>query len=344
MTVAKTVIATLNKCYAMAPLHYHGQDCFLVAAEKHDPCYLFSAEGEQLETVWEEPGGVMTMLQVPGSDGTFLATHQFYSPNDSAEAKIVIAAPKDGTWEIRTLCEAPFVHRFGILQRDGHNWLIVCCLKSGHEYKEDWRFPGAVYAAILPPDLSGFDAGHQLELNLLKDNMLKNHGYSKYVDEGIETAVIGCDNGIFQFIPPESAEGEWEIRTLSTDACSDAVLLDFDGDGVPELGSIAPFHGDTLKFYRKNAEGQYELEYTYPEKLEFLHATWACKILGKPTWVVGNRKGERDSLLITWEDGSYRFTRFDQGCGAANALMLANGTLVLTNRETDEVAMYRFTD
>ena len=48
MHVEKKVIATLNKCYAMAPLKYRGQDCFLVAAEKHDPCYVFSNQGEQL--------------------------------------------------------------------------------------------------------------------------------------------------------------------------------------------------------------------------------------------------------------------------------------------------------
>lgn len=45
------------------------------------------------------------MVQVPGSDGQFLATHKFYSPNDSKEAKIILAYPEDGEWKVRTLAE-----------------------------------------------------------------------------------------------------------------------------------------------------------------------------------------------------------------------------------------------
>ena len=75
MKVSKKVISNLNKCYAISSLKFKGSNCFLVAAEKSDPCYLFSESGELLETVWTQPGGVMTMTPVPNSDGQFLATH-----------------------------------------------------------------------------------------------------------------------------------------------------------------------------------------------------------------------------------------------------------------------------
>ena len=61
MKIEKKVISNLNKCYAMSELTWKGEHCFLVAAEKHDPCHVFSEDGALLDTVWTEPGGVMTM-------------------------------------------------------------------------------------------------------------------------------------------------------------------------------------------------------------------------------------------------------------------------------------------
>lgn len=354
MKVEKKVISNLNKCYSMAELDYKGEHCFLVAAEKSDPCYLFAEDGTKLETVWTQPGGVMTMTQVPGTDGQFLSTHKFFSPNDSAEAKIVIVTPKGkDDWEVRTLCKTPFVHRFGILNRAGVNYLLVCCLKTGHEYKNDWRFAGACYGAELPKDLSSFDDEHLLELELLQDNMLRNHGYCKISRGGHDAAVVGCEEGTFIFDPPAVKGEKWNITQIHNLPSSDSVLMDFDGDGKLELGCISPFHGASLTIYHLDEFGNYcpQWKYPQPEKVtDFLHATCACEILGKPTWVVGWRKGTRDTIAITWdaEAGDYKTEFIDQSTGCANALHFKNkdgvDVIVGTNREIDEIAMYTITE
>ena len=48
MKVEKKIIFNLNKCYAMSQLTYKGDNCFLVAAEKKDPCYLFAEDGKMV--------------------------------------------------------------------------------------------------------------------------------------------------------------------------------------------------------------------------------------------------------------------------------------------------------
>jgi len=349
MKIEKKVISDLTKCYSIAPLHYQGKDHILVAAEKVDKCLLFDTAGNQEDIVWEEPGGVMTMVQVPGTDGQFLATHKFYSPNDSKDAKIVKVTPIErGNWEVKTFVGLPFVHRFDILERNGVRYLIACALKSDHEYQDDWRFPGKVYAAVLPEDISSFDEDHQLELKVIKDDMLKNHGYYRVEDEGVQTSVISCDGGVFQFIPPEGTDGEWEIRTLTTDAASDAVLVDFDEDGEKELAVIAPFHGDKIRFY-KRVDGVFKLEYEFAESRDFLHSIYGGILCGKPALVTGHRKAERDLMAFTYnkEKGTYEMEYIDRDCGSANVYHYVKDgkdMLVSTNREIDEVALYTITE
>ena len=342
MKVEKKVIGNLTKCYSIAPLHYEGKNHILVAAEKQDACLLYDLEGNLEDTVWTEPGGVMTMVQVPGTDGQFLATHKFFSPNDSKEAKIVIAAPKaKGDWKIRTLVDLPFVHRFDVLERNGVRYLIACALKSGHEYKDDWSMPGKVYAAVLPDNLDGFDADHQLELKVIKEDMLKNHGYYRAVENGVTNALISAEQGVFQFVPPAAADAEWEIRQLIDQPTSDAVLVDLDGDGERELIAISKFHGDTIVIYKKDGD-EYKSVYAY-DQAEFAHAIYGGEFCGKNAVVIGHRKGTRDLLVFTWNGGGYGVQKLDEDCGPANVYRYVyegRDVLISTNREIDEVAMY----
>ncbi|MGL5435835.1 MAG: hypothetical protein ACRDBO_10620 [Lachnospiraceae bacterium] len=346
MKVEKKIIGNLTKCYSIAPLTFQGKGHFLVAAEKVGRCLLFDLDGNEVDTVWSEPGGTMSMVQIPGSDGQFLATHKFYSPNDSKEAKIVIVTPKgNGDWDVRTLVDLPHVHRFDIIEQNGVRYLIACALKSGHEHKDDWSMPGKVYAAMLPEDLSSFNEENQLPLEVVKDNMLKNHGYYKVVEDGVQTCVISCDSGVYQFYPPKKQKDKWEVNPILDTAASDAILVDLDGDGEKELAVLSPFHGPDISIYKKQ-NGTFEKVYTYEKSADFTHAIFGGMLCGKPAVVVGHRQGTRDLLAFTWNDqaGTYQSQIIDEDCGSANVYHYTHqgkDIIISANREIDEIAMYR---
>ena len=183
----------------------------------------------------------------------------------------------------------------------------------------------------------------------IKIGMLKNHGYSQIKVDGYDAAVVGCEEGVFVFAPPAAVGEPWTVKQILSVPTSDAVLMDFDGDGKLELGAISPFHGASLVIYHLDAHGNYVPQWKFgkPEKeTDMIHATWACQLLGKPTWIVGWRKGTKDTIAITWdgETGDYHVDYIDRNTGCANAMHFVNAkgqdVVVGTNREIDEVAMY----
>lgn len=347
MKAEKKIIGRIPKCYAIAPLHYQGRDYFLMAAERKGRCALFDLDGNDCDTVWTEPGGVMTMLQIPGTDGQFLSTQRFFSPHDAADARIIIVTPDGaGHWEQRTLLDIPYIHRFGILERNGARYLVACTVKSGQDHPDgDWSYPGKVYACPLPEDFSVFDEEHQLHMDVIMDHMVKNHGYYKITEDGTDKAVISSDSGVYKLAPPRETNGAWEIEQLLTVPASDAVPVDLDGDGVDELAVIEPFHGDTIRIYRQ-IDGVYEPVYTYEKKAEFAHSIYGGMLGGRPAVVIGHREGERDLLVFTWNPDQQAFQSeiLDHDCGSANVYRYEKDGvdyLVSTNREIDEAALYR---
>lgn len=350
MRFEKKVIGTLDKCYALAELTYRGEHRFLVASEKEDDCRIYSEDGALLDTVWSSPGGVMSMQELPERDGSFLSVQRFYGPDHAADARVVAASPRpDGGWQVRTLCSAPFAHRIGILERGGTRYLLVCCLKTGCEHEDDWRFPGVCFGAELPRDLSRFDETSPLSLTPIRTGMLRNHGFSRVRRNGYDAGLVGSEEGTFLFEPPATPGEDWTVTELCSVPCSDPVLADFDGDGLEELGTISPFHGNALTIWHLDRFGRYVPQWKYPapeRDTEMLHATWCCELGGRPAWIVGWRKGTRDTVLIRWDEaaGTYRTDYIDRSAGCANALHFKNAAgvdvIVAANREIDEIALY----
>lgn len=338
MKYVKQVIGQLEKCYALSTLQYRGQRCLLVAAEKHDPCHLYSDSGILLDTVWDEPGGVMTMTPVPGREGVFMATQAFYSPNDCKDARLVLAEDTGDSWRVTKLCDLPGVHRFGILSRGGVDYVIACTLKSNHEYRDDWRFPGKIWVGVLP------EGREPLRLTPLKEGLLRNHGFTLLPQDGYAAAIISCEDGILRVDPPAQAGGDWAVTRLVDQPASDTICRDLDGDGVPELFVLSPFHGDEFTVWRWT-NGAYKRVYTHPEKLPFLHAIDSGEFYGEPVVLIGNREGRQELLAVYYDRSaeSYRFEVVDAGRGPTNCMIFhrdGHPAILAANRETNEVAIY----
>lgn len=339
MQYEKHIVTALEKCYAVSPLTVDGKSRLLVAAEKLGPCYLLSEDGAILDKIWEAPGGVMTMVPVPGQDGVFLTTQQFYSPNDSAKAQLACAMRINGKWNVQTIAQLPFVHRFDLFSQGDVNYLLACTLKSDHQYKNDWRFPGRLLVGVLPRD-----PFQPPELRELKTGLTHNHGYTRYEENGQAHGIVSCDEGVFRVTPPEAPGADWRLEQLLDQGASDTVWLDLDGDGEAELFTISPFHGDTIRIWHKDSGG-YTQAYQYPERLPFLHAICGGTVYGRPTVFVGNREGARAFLGFYYDraSGEYRYEVVDQGCGPANCLLFqreGHPALLAANREINQVAIY----
>lgn len=338
MRYEKQVIGRLEKCYALSPLQYRGQRCLLVAAEKHAPCCLFSESGRFMGTIWGEPGGVMTMAPIPGREGAFMSTQRFYSPNDCKDARLVLAEDGGSGWRVTELCGLPGVHRFGILSRGGVDYVIACTLKTDHEYRDDWRFPGKVWVGVLP------EKPERLQLTPLMTGLLRNHGFTLFREGSYNAAIISCEAGVFRVDPPPTPGQEWRIQCLLEHPASDAVCADLDGDGVPELFVISPFHGDEISVWRRQA-GAYVQAYTHPEKLPFLHAIDVGRFYGKPVVLAGNREGRQELLSFFYDRDKedYSYELIDSGRGPANCMIFDRGgrpAILAANRESDEIAIY----
>lgn len=343
MKAEKKVIGSLTKCYALTRFAYDGTDHIVCAAEKQDPCYTFTYDGEPADTLWEGPGGVMTLLQYPCEKDILLATQKFYSPNDSASAKIVCYTHDEGQWQCHVLCDLPFVHRFGIVERNGIRYLIACTLKSAHAFKNDWTCPGRIWVAELPENIREYSADNQLKLFPLESGLYKNHGFAVHKKEdGSSFAVIGTENGVYLAVPPAEKDGEWECRNILAVPASDVLYLDFDQDGERELLVLSPFHGNTVSIY-KMKDGSFEKVWEREKKMPFIHAIDGGLIDGKWRAFVGNREEDRELIMISYENNDYQVTVLDEGAGPANVMFFEDSgvyRLAAANRETDEIALY----
>lgn len=330
----------LEKCYSINAITIDSHEYIVVAAEKVNKCLLFDQSGTLVDTIWEEPGGTMSIVPLPGLNGAFLASQQMYSPNDSEKAKIVLVEGRPGgPWTIMPYLQIPFIHRFDLLKTPQRTYFIGATIKDGHQYKDDWSKPGKIWVGELgddprtPPILDEYLSG-----------LTRNHGFFTCSGPDGDHAVISADEGVFAIFPPKEPGGKWSHTQLLDTPISDILFVDFDGDGEDEMLAISPFHGEHVSIY-KIIDGRYQQIYHHHAPLPFAHALCSVTVAGKHVAFLGHRKGDsRDLYAITWDKGKYHFDRMLTDVGSTNLFGYSKDGeqyLVSANREIDQVGFYR---
>ena len=338
MKAAKTQLCRLENCYAVSVMHWDGTPWYVAASEGRQPCYAFPAEDmTRRETLWDQPGGCMTMVQIPDGSGEFLAIQRFYSLFQWEGAQVVWIY-RDASGEVRrkVLAQLPYIHRIDVL-RDGERLYFVGCSVAQHkDTLEDWRTGGRIYVAELQPGARRLEG-----LQLLRDDLFQNHGYCHQRDTEGEYGLIGCAQGVFRIRPQG---GRWSLTRIFDKPVSDMALADIDGDGVAELATIEPFHGLYFRVYRQTDQGWRQI-FQHPETTEFYHVAWGGSLNGRPCFIGGCRRGKKQLFVLTGSpQGAVEIHLLDQGAGPSNVAVCHSpqGDCILSaNRERGEAAVYR---
>ena len=163
MKIVKKKLDDMYRCYCASNIYFDNQNHILLASEDPDvACNMYYGKDyETKENVWTHPGGCMSIVPIPGKEKEFLCVQEFYLKVTPSLSKIVWGKYDNGTWQFKDVVSVPYVHRFGIFNQNGINYLILATVATSKKEKNDWSVPGRIYVAELPEDPS---TGVELEV------------------------------------------------------------------------------------------------------------------------------------------------------------------------------------
>lgn len=300
MCIQKEILMDLPMSYAISFLDKQGRQMCVCASEGTGGCYAFPVDQpSQVETVWENAGGTMSISQI-APDGTFLAVQNFFKGFNAKTGRLVKAVPAEDGWQTQHFMDTPYLHRFDVIDVEDKQFLIACALCEHKEFREDWSRPGKVTLGVL-------SAGQQppQEMKVLIPSLTKNHGFYRGEHNGRKVVLIAGMEGLYEVRIPEKADGEWASDLLIPREISDACIVDIDDDGVEEIVTIEGFHGDHIAV-NKLVDGEWQVVYSYPAP--FAHVVWGGKVLGRNSLLLAYRNDNGALMLFRKADRADGFS------------------------------------
>ena len=340
MKIDKRFLATLNRCYSCNSIEVDGQTRILLATEGEGACLAWSGpDYTQSHTVWDGPGGTMSIVPIPGTNGEFLAVQKFFRMFDWEEAKVVHVRPlANGNYEVTDILQLPYIHRFDLLTVGGRHYFIGCTLATTKTTKEDWSNPGKIW-------VGEYTGAGPLQVSVLKAGLTKNHGYSRLVRDGAMHGLVTCEEGAFEVTPPQTPGGEWAVRQFMDWPTSLISAIDTDGDGELEFATIEALHGEYFRIYKK-IDGVFKKVFEHPEITEFYHVVVGTTLAEEPVFIGGCRRGKQQLFYVRAKQNTpleLEAVVIEEGVGPSNAYVLhekERDVLVSANREKAEAALY----
>lgn len=342
MKITKKRLGDLDRCYCASHMITKDGPKVILASEAYvdegRPCYAYSGKDfDKTETLWENGGGCMSILQIPGKDNEVLAIYDFYLKETPSRSKIMWGIFKDNKWNFKDLLHMQYIHRFAIATIDGNNYLIYATIADEKEHKEDWRVPGSIYAAKLPEDLNNA----KLDLKQIKTGLFRNHGFYHDKREGHNEIYFGSDQGIDKLYLKGEID-EWKFERIIDVPVGEIAIGDLDNDGIDEVITIEPFHGDKIRIYdQKNKKLNKVFE--YENKIDFAHALISTTFRGEKTFVCGVRRVEAELFYIQYKDGKYQYEIIEKEVGPANLDVINledKDVIISANHSKNEAAIY----
>ncbi|MDR2452391.1 MAG: hypothetical protein LBE85_11645 [Candidatus Accumulibacter sp.] len=340
MKIEKRALTRLDRCYACNSIEVDGVTRILLASEGKNACLAWSApDYAESRVVWDEPGGTMSMVPIPGTNGEFLAVQKFFRMYDWEEAKIVHVRPlANGGYEASDVLHLPYIHRFDLLGAGGRLYFIACTLATAKADKDDWSRPGKIW-------VGEYTGPGPLRIRVLREGLTQNHGYSRLARDGAARGLVTCREGAFEVTPPAAPDGDWQLRQFMDWPISDIAAIDIDGDGEFEFATIEPFHGQYFRIYKK-IDGRFEKIFEHPEVSEFYHVVVGATLAGEPVFIGGCRRGRQQLFYVRARRKApleLAAVLIEEGVGPSNACVVhepRRDIIVAANREKAEAALY----
>jgi len=339
MQIEKRTLTAMNRCYAAGSIVVDGETRILLATEGEGPCLAWAGpDYDASRTVWEGPGGTMSIVPIPGANGAFLAVQQFFRMFQWDQARIVHVRPRAGGYDVDEVLALPYIHRFDLLTVAGRHYFIGCTLATAKESKEDWSCPGKLW-------VGEWTGQGPLQVRVLRDGLDRNHGYSRLERGGAVSGLVTCDQGAFEVAPPAVPGAEWTVTRIMDWPISDIAAVDIDGDGELEFATIEPFHGSFFRVYKK-LDGAFRMIYQHPEVSEFYHVAVGATLAGVPVFLGGCRRGRQQLFYVravALNPLVLAAEVIEEGAGPSNVHVVhepGRDLIVAANREKAEAALY----